>query len=87
MTIEDLLKQLETEREELAIEYRNYYDKAVEAKKGIARIRGNPFASPDEIPFDLIENYSNYSDLHTVTVHKHNRILDAINVIKERVGK
>ena len=83
MTIEELLKRLEAERETLAIEYRDYYEKSVEIKNDIKRYYEDPFVTPDEVPYKLIEDFTKYSNLHTATVCQHNRILSVIKIIKE----
>lgn len=88
MSIEDLLKQLEAEREKLAIEYHNLYEKVAEANRAIKRFYEyeEPFLTPKEVPLELADDYRTYGELYAAAICEHNRILDVINVIKERVG-
>ncbi len=81
MTIEDLLSQLEAERAELEIKYRNYYEKAAETNRELKSLH---FLSPEEDLFDLRKDFEKYSYLYALAMSDHNAILTAINVIKER---
>ena len=83
MSIEDLLSQLEAERAELEIKYRNYHEKAAEALREIKSLH---FLSPEEDLFDLRKDYEKYSYLYAIAASDHNEILTAINVIKKRVS-
>jgi hypothetical protein len=86
MTIEELLNKLETERKALEDQYHYYYDRAAEAKKEIKDFYEDPFVSPTNLPEEMMSNYVYWTNKHTDTVHQHNRILSAINTIKERAG-
>jgi hypothetical protein len=86
MTIEDLLNQLEYERKVLEERYSEYYMEAVKAKREIKEYYTDPFLRPDEIPQKSIDEHEYWCKKHAETVFQHNRILDAINIIKVRVG-
>lgn len=86
MTIEGLLCHLEAELERSETEYRDYYEKLVKANKEIRRYYEDPFLSPDEIPEELLQEAADCYHFYSAILNTHNRILDAINIIKERVG-
>lgn len=86
MTIEELLEQLESEKNILEKRYGGFYDRLVEIRKEIKAYYTDMFLSPEHIPLEL-ERELAYCDLeYTEAFVKCNDIRTAINIIKERVG-
>ena len=86
MSIEELLEQLEVEKNILEKRYGEFYDRIVDLKKELRGYYTGMFSSPEDIPQELERELKYCEFEYTEAFVKYTDIRTTINIIKERVG-